>query len=98
MRGANLTPEVLEPIRRKFGVAHGVLDVAMAEPGLQRPRVVAGVSQGIATCVPEHVRMDREGHPGALTQACEQRPEALGAHRAAALGDEDVRARALLAL
>jgi hypothetical protein len=42
--------------------------------------------------------MDREGHPGTLTQACEQRTEALGAHRAAALGGEDVRARALLAL
>jgi hypothetical protein len=48
--------------------------------------------------VPEHVRMDREGHPGALTQACEQRTEALGAHRAPALGGEDVRARAMLAL
>src|SRR5215831_13453374 len=93
----NLTPEILEPVRRKLSVAHCMLDVAMAEPGLQRPCVVAGVSQGIATCVPEHVRMDREGHPGALAQACEQRTEALGAHRTAALGGEDVRARALLA-
>src|SRR5262249_41074573 len=92
-----LSPEVLKSIRRKFGVAHCMLDVAMAEPGLQRPRVVAGVSQGIATCVPEHVRMDREGHAGALAQACEQRTEALGAHRTAALGGEAVRARALLA-
>src|SRR5262249_53856622 len=41
--GRGLAPEILEPVRRKFGVAHGVLDVAMAEPGLQRPRVVAGV-------------------------------------------------------
>src|SRR5262249_5858683 len=93
-----LSPEVLKSIRRKFGVAHCMLDVAMAEPGLQRPRVVAGVSQGIATCVPEHVRMDREGHAGGLAQACEQRAEARGAHRGAALGGEDVRARALLAL
>src|SRR5262249_10937265 len=97
-RDRRLSPEVLKSIRRKFGVAHGVLDVAMPEPGLQRPRVVAGVSQSIATCVPEHVRMDREGHAGALAQACEQRTEALGTHRAAALGGEDVGARALLAL
>src|SRR5262249_42037983 len=97
-RDRRLSPEVLKSIRRKFGVTHRVLDVLVAEPSLQRPRVVAGVSQGIATCVPEHVRMDREGHPGALAQAREQRPEALAAHRAAARGGEDVRARALLAL
>ena len=62
--GRGLAPEILEPVRRKLGVAHGVLDVAMAEPGLQRPRVVAGVGQGIATCVPEHVWMYRELHLG----------------------------------
>jgi hypothetical protein len=32
-RGA-LSPEVLEPIRRKFGVTHRVLDVLVAEPSL----------------------------------------------------------------
>jgi hypothetical protein len=36
-------PEILEAIRRKLGVAHGVLDVLVAEPSLQRPGVVAGV-------------------------------------------------------
>jgi hypothetical protein len=35
-----LSPEVLEPIRRQLGVTHSVLDVAMAEPRLQRPGVV----------------------------------------------------------
>ena len=43
-----LTPEVLEPIRRQLGVTHGVLDVFVAEPRLQRPRVVAGIGQGVA--------------------------------------------------
>jgi hypothetical protein len=38
-----LAPEVLEPVRRQLGVAHRVLDVFMAEPRLQRPRVVAGI-------------------------------------------------------
>jgi hypothetical protein len=29
-------PEVLEPMRRQLGVAHGVLDVLVIEMGLQR--------------------------------------------------------------
>ena len=36
----SVAPEVLEPRRRQFGKAHGVLDVAVAEIGLQRPRIV----------------------------------------------------------
>jgi hypothetical protein len=36
-------PEVLEPMRRKVGVAHRVLDVLVPEPSLQRPGVVTGV-------------------------------------------------------
>ena len=38
-----LPPEILEPIRCQLGVAHRVLDVFVAEPRLQRPRVMAGV-------------------------------------------------------
>jgi hypothetical protein len=57
-----------------------------------------GVGQRVAATVPKHVRVDGKGHTGALAEACEQRPEALGCYRAAGLGDEDVRARALLAL
>jgi hypothetical protein len=41
-----LPPKVLEPGRRKLGVAHRVLDVAMAEVGLQRAGIVAGVGEG----------------------------------------------------
>jgi len=37
-----IAPEVLEPIRRQLSVAHSVLDVLVAEPCLQRSRVVAG--------------------------------------------------------
>src|SRR5262249_41513384 len=58
------TPEVLEPRRCQLGVAHGVLDVLVAEPGLQRPRVMAGIGQRIAAAMAQHVRMDRELHLG----------------------------------
>ena len=41
--GCLIAPEVLEPVRRQLGVTNRVLNVAMAEPCLQRPRVVAGI-------------------------------------------------------
>ena len=41
-----------------MAVQHICLDVAVAEVGLQRPRIVALVSQRKATGVPQHVRMD----------------------------------------
>jgi len=86
-----LLPEVLEPIRCQLGVSDCVLDVAMAEPSLQRPRVVPCIGQGIATGVPEHVREAAEGHAGVLADALDQLPEGFGSHGAAALGLEDVR-------
>src|SRR5215475_3474631 len=64
-------PEVLKPIRSQLGVTHRVLDVLVPEPCLQRPRIVPGIGQGVATGVPQHVREDREGHAGALAEALE---------------------------
>jgi len=57
----------------------------MPEPRLEGPRIVAGVRQGEAAGVPEHLRVDRKRHPGALAEARDQCVEALGRHRAAAL-------------
>jgi hypothetical protein len=93
-RGA-LSPEILEPIRRQLGVAHRVLDVLVPKIGLQRARVVTGIGKRITTRMPQHVRMDREGHPGALPDPMDQRVEALWRHRPAALGREHVRGSAL---
>jgi hypothetical protein len=47
----SIPPEVLEPIRRQLGVAHGVLDIAVAEIGLQGAGVVALICQGEAAGV-----------------------------------------------
>ena len=41
-----VAPKVLEPRRRHFGVAHGVLDIAVPEVRLKRPRIVPPVGQG----------------------------------------------------
>jgi hypothetical protein len=59
------TPEVLKPIRCQLGVPNSVLDVFVAEPSLQRTGVVAGVRQGVAAAMAQHVRMDRKRHFGA---------------------------------
>ena len=59
-----LSPEILEARRRQLGIAHRVLDVLVAKPSLQRPRVVAGVRQGVAAAMPQHVRVYRELHLG----------------------------------
>jgi hypothetical protein len=59
---------------------------------------MTGIRQREPAGVAQHVRMDREGHASALAKTLEQMAEALRRHRAAALGDEDVRAGLFLAL
>jgi len=66
-----LLPEVLEPIRGQLGVAHGVLDVLVAEVGLQRPGVVPCIGQGEAAGMSQHVREALEGHAGVPAEALE---------------------------
>ena len=54
----SISPEVFKAIRRQLGIAHRVLDVAMAEVGLKSSRIMALVGQGEAAGVAQHVRMD----------------------------------------
>jgi hypothetical protein len=76
-----LAPEVFEACRRKLGIAHRGLDILVSKVGLQRPRVVAGVGQGVAAGVAQHVRMSRS------TILAKPR----GGERRAALTDEQER-------
>jgi hypothetical protein len=62
-----LSPEVLKSIRGQLGVTYRVLDVFVAEPRLQCPGVVAGISKRVAATVPQHVRVDWERHFGPLS-------------------------------
>ncbi len=59
--GPSASPEVLEPRRRQFGVAHRMLDIAVAEVGLQGAGIMSLVCQCVAASVPEHVRVGLEG-------------------------------------
>ena len=46
------SPEVLEPLGRQLGMAHRVLDIAVAEVGLQCARIVPLVREREAAGVP----------------------------------------------
>jgi hypothetical protein len=70
----------------------------MAEPCLEGPRIVAGVRQGEAARVPQHVRVDWKRHASALPEALYERVKALGCHRSPALRSEHVRAQRLFTL
>ena len=58
-----IAPEILEPICRQFGVAGGMLNVAVSQIMLDRPRVLPVVGQLVAGGVAQHVRMDRDSMP-----------------------------------
>jgi len=49
-----------------------VCDVAVTQPILQRSRIVAGIRQGVAASVPEHVAMDRECHTSTCADALDE--------------------------
>jgi hypothetical protein len=55
-----ILPEVREPAGRQFSIAHGVLNVLVAQIKLDRARILASVRQVIAGGVPQHVRMNRK--------------------------------------
>jgi hypothetical protein len=71
-------PEISETHRRKFSVAHRVLNVAMAEVSLQRSCVVPFVGQRVATGMPEHVRMGLEAQLGLRARPLHHAGEASG--------------------
>ena len=49
-------PEVLEPVRRQRGIAHGVLDDLVAQISLHSPRIAAVIGQRKAAGMAQHVR------------------------------------------
>jgi hypothetical protein len=54
------TPEVLETIGRQLGVAHCMLDVAVAQVSLQCPGIMPLVGEGEAAGMPQHMRVSLE--------------------------------------
>jgi hypothetical protein len=90
------SPEVFEPARRQLGVSHRVLDVAVAEVSLQRPRIVALVGQRKAARVAQHVRMSRKAQLGLDTSALHHASKACRRERRPALAGEHERRLGIL--
>jgi hypothetical protein len=59
-RAILILPKRIEPLRRKFVVAHRVLDILVPEVVLHRARVLSVVRQFISARVPQHMRMHRK--------------------------------------
>src|SRR3954470_18330582 len=53
-------PKILEPSRRQLRIANRVLNIPVAQVGLQRPRVVSPVGQGVAASMSQHMRVSLE--------------------------------------
>jgi hypothetical protein len=86
MRPGSIAPKVLEPRRRQLRIPDRVLDVLVPHPGLDCPCVVAGVSEGVAASVPEHVGVDREGEISARADALNQPINGVPCEQASPLG------------
>ena len=59
-----MSPKIPKARRRQLGVAHRVLDVAVAKVSLQRPRIVTLVGESVTAGMPQHVRVCLEGELG----------------------------------
>jgi hypothetical protein len=58
-----------------------VLDRAVSKPILDCPGIVAGVGQGVAAAMPQHVAVNREMKAGALADALDQPIGGIGRER-----------------
>jgi hypothetical protein len=95
----SVPPEILEPRRRQLGVPHRVLNVSVAEVGLQGAGVVALVGQGITASVSKHVRVRLEAQLGLLARPFDHAGEASRAEgRPPFRGEHEGRLGFLLAL
>jgi hypothetical protein len=61
----------------------------MAEPILNRPRIMAGIGQGIAAAVAQHMRVNRNRQRSTLANALDLPVDGVGGEWSAALGRED---------
>ena len=90
IRRGLIAPEILEPICRQFSVAGGMLNVAVPQIMLDRPRVLPVVGQLVAGGVAQHVRMDRELDAGLASGSTDDLAHRIGAERRLALAHEYV--------
>jgi hypothetical protein len=83
--------EQQRPRRRLGMLAKRVLGMAMNKPRSQRPRIAARIRQRIEAAIAQHVRLDRNRHPGPDIDAAKERVERLRRHRPVPPGQEQER-------
>src|SRR5271169_4231194 len=88
---ASVSPEILEPIRRQLRVPDRMLDIAMAQVGLQGAGIMALVGQRETAGVPKHVRVCLELEARSRTSALYKPRKACRGEGRAPLRREDER-------
>ena len=97
-RSQSIAPEALEAGRHQLGVAHCVLDVAVAQIGLKRPGIDEVIGELEAASVSQHVGMRWETEIGGYAKPRDHLTKPRGRERRTALRREDKRrCRILLA-
>ena len=77
----SVLPKSIEPIRRQFRIADGMLNIPVSHVMLDGPSVVSVIGQLEATPMTKHVRMDREGDTGLLSSPRHQLAHSGGGQR-----------------
>jgi hypothetical protein len=93
-----VSPKTFEPILRQRCVARCILDIAMAQVGLQRSRVMPSVGQRIATGMSQHMRVNLDPQLCSTPSSLDHSREARSAQRRTTLAHEDKRCMPALAL
>ena len=80
----------------QLSVFHRVLNIAVPQIALQRPRIMPRIGQGVAGCVAQHMRVGLETQFGGFTSPLDHAREASGGEGRAALAGEHERRRWIL--
>ena len=86
----SITPEVFESIRCQFGIAGGVLDVAVSQVLLDRPGILPIVGQFVSGGVAQHMWVNLERDAGLAPSPVDDLAYCINGERSLALADKHV--------
>jgi hypothetical protein len=92
-----VVPQPLEPIRRKLGIAHRVVDIFVSEVMLDRPSVVTVVRELVSARMAKHVWVRWEGESGQPAGTGHYVVDVGRRHRPGSLSHENTRRLAVVA-
>lgn len=86
-----IAPEVLEPLRGKLRVPHGVLNILVPHVCLDGPGIVPLRGKVVAGCMTKQMGMNREVEPGKLSGLRDHLPRRPRCHRPFPLRGKNIR-------